>query len=244
MITIVKLDGRLRSGTVINESSSGSSVRVVVGHRRVGVTAGSSPGAGFRKVHGQPRKWVRMDAIHETKTVPAEDVFQSIDWPIGVEAHGADQEAVYAMVRALVEKAIEAGGVGAKRTRPKLDASSLEIDARIEGLPIPSAEEFEAMCKDAWTSIIDGGKRRVVQNKAITTPPPIDKSEQIPDGFFRASNGDVMHDNKENHTADAAMQNGWPMSIMSGSTMTDKGKSGFTLGFMSKNKFDPAKHAK
>lgn len=268
-INVVVINGRYRQVTNVVSRASVVTVDCVTGFTSKKALAGKLPGPGWRTDTAYkfdpkgPKHWIKNEPTVERVTVDQHDFLELDVWPTR-EYDAKEMAELVSIIRPHIDRAIDQGGVHARRVCPKLRVETVELAITSAGLPLPPEEQYETALKEAWQAAVPkearGKATKSIIGKVAPRPPepakpaPMEKTDSThvletierkapPDGYYYSEQltKDVP-DNEENHLIDDALANGWPFDKLAGASKTRKGTSGFTLKYATKNAYDPKVH--
>lgn len=269
-ISVAVINGRYRQVTEVHSRGSVVTADCITGYTSKKAVAGKSPGAGWKidmafKNDTGPKHWIRNFPTIERVTIAQADFLELDAWP-SRELDAREMDELIALIRPHIDRAVDQGGVRARRVMPELRVETVELFITGAGLPMPNPDQYSTALKAAWEAAVPKDRVAGKATKAIVgkvaprpsieqatkasestdTNPVVDTLErksEVPDGYYFSTQlTRNVEDTEENRLIDAAIQNGWPYEKLTGATKTKKGISGFTLRYATKNAYDPKVH--
>lgn len=162
-------------------------VSAVTGTRVLRATAGKRPSPGWRPDPADRRKWTKHVDIVEELIIDRNRLIGD-EWPVGYqdfcESHGisSDPAPLIDVIRPIMERAVGAGGIKARRVRPNLHVNAIESDVKRAGLPMPNESELETVLTHVWNesrparpsprSSVSAAGRTIIPPKPEPKPEP------------------------------------------------------------------------
>ena len=189
-----------------------------------------------------------VDVIERGVIIERDDLLGD-DWPVGFVDFGVPIERLLQAVRPVMKRAVDAGGVRARRVMPNVRMEAIEVQLKREGMPLPSEDEFQGVMEQAWNDV-KPQRRRANASAGRTIIPPKPKKPGQPPAGVEIKDDERWSDQfnmavpkgQDGDKMEEAGKNGWPLSMMSGAKFRKRGEAGYTLAYMSKNKYAPERY--